>query len=78
MADAPETKEVVLDVEGSPRPITDPSGSLKVGGSAHTKIDRKDFGITWSKSLDGGGLMVGDDIDITIDVELVKKSAPAA
>jgi len=72
------TKEVVLDVEGSPTAITDPSGATKVGGSAHTKISRKDFGITWSKSLDGGGLMVGDDVDITIDVELVKKAAPAA
>lgn len=71
------TKEAVLDVEGSPRTVTDPSGTPKVGGSAHTKINRKDFGITWSKSLDGGGVMVGDDIDITIDVEL-KKSAPAA
>jgi polyisoprenoid-binding protein YceI len=72
------TKEAVLDVDGSPHTITDPMGNVKTGGSAHTKINRKDFGITWSKSLDGGGLMVGNDVDITIDVELVKKSAPAA
>ena len=72
------TKEAVLEIEGSPKPITDPMGNLKLGGSVHTKINRKDFGITWSKSLDGGGVMVGDDVDITIDVELGKKSAPAA
>lgn len=72
------TKQAVLDIEGSPKPITDPMGTLKLGGSVHTKINRKDFGITWSKSLDGGGVMVGDDVDITIDVELAKKSAPAA
>jgi len=73
------TKEAVLDIEGSPKPITDPMGNLKVGGTVHTKINRKDFGMTWSKSLDGGGVMVGDDVDITIDVELAqKKSAPAA
>jgi polyisoprenoid-binding protein YceI len=71
------TKEVVLDVDGSPRTVTDPMGMVRVGGTARTKINRKDFGITWSKSLDGGGVMVGDDIDITIDVEL-KKGAPAA
>ena len=72
------TKEVVLDVDGSPHTISDPMGNVKMGGSAHTKINRKDFGIMWSKALDGGGVMVGDDIDITIDVELAKKSAPAA
>src|SRR5262245_12191555 len=62
------TKEVVLDVDGSPKTITDPMGNVRTGGTVHTKINRKDFGITWSKSLDGGGVMVGDDIDITIDL----------
>ena len=66
------TKEVTLEVEGAPRPINDPFGKLRLGGVARTKIDRKDFGITWSKTLDGGGLVVGDEIDITIDVELTK------
>ncbi len=69
------TKEVVLDVDGSPKSVTDPMGNIRLGGSAHTKINRKDFGITWSKNLDGGGVMVGDDVDITIEVELVKKKA---
>jgi len=71
------TREVTLDVEGAPQPFKDPFGNLKLGGSAHTKINRKDFGITWNKSLDGGGVLVGDDIDVTIDVELAQKSADA-
>jgi len=72
------TKEVVLEVEGSPRELKDPSGNIKLGGSAHTKINRQDFGVTWNKGLDGGGVVVGDDIEITIDIELVKKAATAA
>lgn len=67
------TKSVVLDVTGSPKPLHDPMGNVKVGGSAATRINRQDFGVSWSKSLDGGGVVVGDDVDITIDVELVKK-----
>jgi polyisoprenoid-binding protein YceI len=68
-----KTKEVVLDVEGSPKPMTDPMGNTKLGGVARTKINRQDFGVSWSKSLDGGGLVVGDDVEITIDLELLKK-----
>ncbi len=67
------TKEVVLDVEGPSGVIKDPMGNEKAGAHASTKINRKDFGIVWNKSMDGGGLMVGDEIDISIDVEAVKK-----
>jgi polyisoprenoid-binding protein YceI len=67
------TKEVVLEVEGSPKPMSDPFGNTKLGGVARTKINRQDFGISWSKALDGGGLVVGDEVEITIDVELNKK-----
>lgn len=67
------TKETVLEVEGSPKPFTDPFGNTKLGGVAHAKINRKDFGVNWSKTMDGGGLVVGDQVDITIDIELVKK-----
>jgi polyisoprenoid-binding protein YceI len=66
------TKEVVLDVEGPTPVIKDPMGNTKAGAHATTKINRKDFGIVWNKTMDGGGLMVGDEIDITIDVEAVK------
>jgi polyisoprenoid-binding protein YceI len=68
------TKEVVLDVEGPTAPIKDPMGNTKAGAHATTKINRKDFGITWNKAMDGGGIMVGDDVDVTIDVEAAKKS----
>lgn len=67
------TKEVVLDVEGPTQVVKDPMGNTKVGATATTTIDRKDFGIVWNKTLDGGGIMVGDEIDVTIDVEAVKK-----
>jgi polyisoprenoid-binding protein YceI len=67
------TREVVLHVEGPSPAMKDPRGGLRAGASATTRIDRRDFGITWSKALDSGGVVVGDDIDVTIDVEGVKK-----
>ena len=66
------TKQVTLDVEGATTPVNDPWGNVKLGFTATGKIARKDFGITWNKSLDGGGLVVGDDVHLTIDVELNK------
>jgi polyisoprenoid-binding protein YceI len=67
------TRPVVLDVEGPTAEVKDPRGLTRAGAHATAKIDRKDFGITWSKTLDGGGLVVGDEVAITIDVEGVKK-----
>jgi polyisoprenoid-binding protein YceI len=66
------TKPVVLEVEGSPTPMQDPFGNTKLGGTVKTTINRQDFGIAWSKKLDAGGVVVGDEVAITIDVELVK------
>jgi len=63
------TREVVLDVSDVTPPIKDPMGKTRAGAHAATKIDRKDFGINWSKTMDGGGLLVGNDVDISIDVE---------
>jgi len=68
------TKEVVLDVEGSPKPVNDPMGNVRLGGSASTTIKRSEFGVAWNKPLETGGVMVGDDVQITIDVELTKKA----
>jgi polyisoprenoid-binding protein YceI len=48
-------------------------GNMKLGGSATTRINRQDFGVAWNKSLDSGGVVVGDQVDVTIDLELVKK-----
>ena len=67
------TREVVLHVEGPSPAMKDPRGGLRAGASATARISRRDFGITWSKALDGGGVVVGNDIDVTIDVEGVKK-----
>jgi polyisoprenoid-binding protein YceI len=61
-------KEVVLDVTfyGQGK---DPWGNFKAGFSAATRINRKDFGLKWNDTLETGGLLVGDDVDIRIDVE---------
>jgi polyisoprenoid-binding protein YceI len=65
------TREVTLDVEGPTQPMKDPWGFARVGASATTKINRKDFGLTWNQALETGGVLVGDEIKITVDVELV-------
>src|SRR5262245_43264136 len=67
------TREVTLDVDGPSAVVNDPMGNVRAGATATAKLNRQDFGITWSKSLDGGGVMVGDEIDVTIDVEGTKK-----
>jgi polyisoprenoid-binding protein YceI len=67
------TKSVVLDVTNVTAPTKDPWGNTRIGASATTKINRQDFGITFNKVLDGGGVMVGDELAITIDVEVMKK-----
>ncbi|MGD1026836.1 YceI family protein [Candidatus Binatus soli] len=66
------TKPVVLDVEGSGPPIQ-VMGNTRAGASATTKINRSDFGLTWNKALETGGVLVGDEVAISIDVEAVKK-----
>jgi polyisoprenoid-binding protein YceI len=67
------TKPVLLEVEGTGTPITDPMGNTRAGASATTKISRKDFGLTWNQPLETGGVMVGDEVAISIDVEAIKK-----
>jgi len=69
------TKEVVLTVEGPTPAIKDPWGNRRVGGQATTKISRKDFGLAWNEALETGGVVVGDEVEITIDVEIYKKPA---
>ena len=66
------TKEVVLEVEGPSKPIT--MGNTKAGAHATARIKRKDFGITWNKAMDGGGVVVGEDVDVTIEAEAIKKN----
>ena len=70
------TKEVVLKVEGPSEEAKDPWGNLRVGASATTKIKRSDFGLTWNAALETGGVMLGDEVKIELDLELIKaKSA---
>src|SRR5262249_37712148 len=72
------TKQVTLFVQGTPDGINDPFGNVRLGGVVNAKVNRKDFGINWNKTLDTGGAVVGDEVVITIDIELIKKQNPAA
>jgi polyisoprenoid-binding protein YceI len=65
--------EVVLAVDGPTPEQTDPWGNVRVGASATTKIKRSDFGMTWNTLLEAGGVVVGDEISIALDVELVRQ-----
>jgi polyisoprenoid-binding protein YceI len=67
------TKEVTWLVDGPGGTVKDPKGNLHTGATAATTINRKDFGLTWNKTLDGGGVMVSDAVDLTVEVELVEK-----
>jgi len=68
------TREVTLDVEGPTPPMKDPWGNTRVGASATTKINRRDFGLTWNQALETGGILVGDEVKITVDVELIAQA----
>lgn len=65
------TRPVVLEVEGPTAQVKDPMGNVRRGASATTRISRKDFGLVWNKALEAGGVAVGDDVDISIEVELI-------
>jgi polyisoprenoid-binding protein YceI len=67
------TKEVVLDVEGPTAPVKDPWGNQRSAINATTKINRQDFGVKWNATMDNGGVVVGDEVSINIDAEMVAK-----
>lgn len=71
------TKPVVLQAEylGAGK---DPWGGQRIGFSARTKINRKDFGLNWNQVLEAGGVLVGENIDIELEVEAIKKAESAA
>jgi polyisoprenoid-binding protein YceI len=69
------TKSVVLDVDGPKPAIKDPWGLQRSAVSATTKINRKDFGLTWAKTMDTGGAIIGDEVSITLDVEMIQPPA---
>jgi polyisoprenoid-binding protein YceI len=65
------TRSVVL-TSSVPKPaIKDPWGLQRTAASASTKINRQDFGVSWNQKMDGGGVIVGDDVTITLDVEMI-------
>ena len=66
------TRQVVLDVEGPTPEIKDPWGYLRRGVEASTRINRKDFGLTWNAALETGGLVVGEEIEISLEIELAR------
>jgi len=66
------TRNIVFTVEGPTPPAKDPWGNTRLGLSATAKINRKDFGLTWNAALETGGILVGDEITITLDVQFVK------
>ena len=71
------TKPVVLDVtyEGSGK---DPWGGERAGFNATTSLDRKQFGLEWNKALETGGLLVGEKVDLTLEIEAIKQAAQQA
>ena len=68
------TKEVVFDVDFG-GVIADFEGKTRIGFTAQAKIDRKDFGLTWNRALEAGGVAVGDSVEINIEVEGILKQA---
>lgn len=68
------TKEVTLEVTSTAE-VKDPWGNTKRGFSATTKVNREDFGLTWNKALEGGGVLVGKEVQIEIEVEAAKKAS---
>jgi len=66
------TRDVVLNVEPFSKEVKDPWGNTRRGTSAGTVINRRDFGLSWSKSLETGGVMVGDEVAIQLEIEMIR------
>ena len=67
------TKEIVLDVDGPTDEVKDPWGNMRRGASATVKLNRQDYGLKWNKLLETGGVVVGDDVAVTLDLEMIRK-----
>ena len=72
------TKEVALNVEGPTPEGKDPFGNTRIGASASTKIKRSDFGLTFNVALETGGILVGDDLKIELEVSAIKAESAVA
>ena len=88
MSETAATMEGILSLHGVEKPVSldvqihgvgkDPWGNVKAGFTATTKINRKDFGLNWNQAIETGGVLVGDEVEITLEVEANQKEAPAA
>lgn len=68
------TKEVTLEVEELSKPSKDPWGNTRVGASAHAKINRKDWGLGWNQALETGGVLVGEQVKISLEISMVQQA----
>lgn len=66
------TRKAVFEVEGPSAAAKDPWGNMRIGLSATSRVNRKDFGLNWNAVLEAGGILVGDEVTITLDVEFIK------
>jgi polyisoprenoid-binding protein YceI len=71
------TREVSLEVDGPTPEARDPWGGARIGATATGRISRKDFGLTWNAALETGGVLVGDEVKLTLDVEGVRQAGQA-
>ena len=67
------TKEVTFDVIGPTPPVKGMDGKMRSGAQAMGRISRKDFGLNWNKALEAGGVLVGDEVSILLDIELKQR-----
>ena len=67
------TRPVTLEVDSLTPSVSDPWGNTKRGATARTKINRKDWGLQWNVGLEAGGVLVGEDVTIEIEAELLKR-----
>jgi polyisoprenoid-binding protein YceI len=72
------TKPVVLKIEGPTSEGKDPWGNIRMGASGTTKIKRSDFGLTWNAALETGGILIGDELKIDLEIQLIKAAAAGA
>jgi polyisoprenoid-binding protein YceI len=72
------TKPVILDVTEVSEQAKDPWGNARMGASVKTKLKRSEFGLTWNAALEAGGLMIGDDVKLDFEIELIKAKSAAA
>ena len=66
------TRQQTFAVEGPTPPTKDPWGNTRIGLSATAKINRKDYGLNWNAALEAGGVLVGETVSVTLEVQFVK------